>query len=360
MNLVATITGDQLNTRDEQQLVKGYYEELLGPESVGKMVWNVGAQPNTWRWNGGSESDYTTLVNDMRHSLLKPNVDTFDKHERFTTNQWGMRDRHHDRDKGPNSYRIAMLGSSYTVGAGVEMTKTFPALIERHLNAVDSDHKRIEVLNFAQAGHSILRRQAIFEKDALGFDVDLVVDVSVNAEDYLAITNLRDAVKDGTVDLDPTLLEVVRRAGVTADMPNGAIDTRLGPFAVEILRWGYGELARNAERKGVEAIVFVLPTLRVTEAAYREKWERLSGVLADVGLAAIDLESVYGPQENRNSLNLALWDWHPNADGHELIAQRIFQELTVLDYLTAQEVDPAYRSDQKPATGNWNSGEHDD
>ena len=31
-SVIAILTGDQLNTRDQQQLVKGYYEELLGGE----------------------------------------------------------------------------------------------------------------------------------------------------------------------------------------------------------------------------------------------------------------------------------------------------------------------------------------
>ena len=162
---------------------------------------------------------------------------------------------------------------------------------------------------------------------ALEFDIDAVVDVSVSGEAQLAIRNLRDAVIGRTPGLDPVLLEIVRRARVTAEMSSEQIENRLGPFVDEILRFGYQQLALAASKNKVDALVLVLPRLDDTDAIYRAEWESLSRMMREAGLEAVSLEGVYGPLSERSTLKLASWDWHPNIDGHALLAERIHPEL---------------------------------
>lgn len=338
-SMIATITGDQLNTRDQQQLVKGYYEELLGVESSGSMVWSVRSeQPETWRWNGHAGSGYQVETHDLRGAEMRPHINAIDKGQSFITNQWGMRDQEYDKPKAPGTYRIAMLGSSHTLGAGVVMENTFPSLVERRLNTgdINSLHRKVELLNFAHAGDSILRRLARLHKNAIAFDIDFVVDMSVSGEAHLAVRNLRDAVRDSTPDMDPALLDIVRRAAVTPEMSSEAIESRLGPFADEILRAAFQQLSLTAKQNNVKAVVFVLPRVDDTDAIYREEWESISKLVHEAGLMAINLEGVYGPLNNRSALKLASWDWHPNTEGHALLAERIYQEFTNLGYLTSK------------------------
>jgi hypothetical protein len=232
-----------------------------------------------------------------------------------------------------------MLGSSYTVGAGVPMERTFSSLVEQRLNTVDANsvYDRSEILNFAQAGYSILRRQALFEKNALEFDIDLVADMSSSGEAHLAIRNLRAAVKDKIPDVDPILLDIVRRAAVTSEMSDDVIETRLGPYSREILRWGYGQLSLTAKQHGVEAVVFVLPTTTDTEATFRQEWEALSQIARESGLNAVSLEGVYGPPNDRHVLRLAPWDTHPNVKGHALLGERIYREFMNLGYISRKK-----------------------
>ena len=332
------LTGDQLNTRDQQQLVKGYYEELLGGESSGSMVWSVRLEePETWRWNGHTEAEYQVKTNDLRGAELRPHITAIHKGQIFTTNQWGMHDQEYGKAKPPGTFRIAMLGSSHTVGAGVLLEDTFQSLVERRLNSGDvgEPRRKVEILNFASAGDSVLRRLARFQMRALEFDIDAVVDVSVSGEAQLAIRNLRDAVIGRTPGLDPVLLEIVRRARVTAEMSSEQIDNRLGPFVDEILRFGYQQLALAASKNKVDALVLVLPRLDDTDAIYRAEWESLSRMVHEAGLEAVSLEGVYGPLSERSTLKLAPWDWHPNIAGHALLAERVYPELFRLDGLTS-------------------------
>lgn len=333
--LLAAITGDQLNTRDQQELVKGYYEELLGTESSGSMVWSVRLeQPKTWRWNGNPASAYQIRTDDIRGAEMRPSIVAIDKGREFRTNRWGMRDRDYEKTKPAGTYRIAMLGSSHALGAGVEVDETFPSLLEKYLNdgGRGSGYRSFELLNFANAGDSILRRLVRFQKNALDFDLDAVVDMSVTDERHLTIRQLRIAVRSRTPDIHPRLLDVIRRAEVTPEMSNDEIERRLGPYGDGIVGWAYRELALTAERHNVEVIVFVLPRVDDTDAVYLDEWRKLSKSGQDAGLTMVGLGGVYGSINKRSSLKLASWDWHPNAKGHALIAGRLYQELKNLGY----------------------------
>jgi hypothetical protein len=228
-----------------------------------------------------------------------------------------------------------MLGSSHTVGAGITVDKTFPSLVEERLNNGDfqSTYTNFELLNFANAGDSILRRLARFQKEVLPFDVDAVVDMSITGERHLAVRQLRSAVKDRIPEIDPFLLDVIQRAGPTPEMSNDEIERRLGPFSDEIISWAYAELARLAVRHKVKALVVVLPRLDDTAAVYQDEWQRLSKIAQQAGLTAINLGDVYGSINKRSSLKLASWDWHPNANGHALLADRLYQELLALQFI---------------------------
>jgi hypothetical protein len=51
---------------------------------------------------------------------------------------------------------------------------------------------------------------------------------------------------------------------------------------------------------------------------------RLAAGLA--GIPLVDLTTVY-PREREASYRIAPWDNHPNAQGHQLLAERLFAEL---------------------------------
>ena len=348
-NLVATITGDQMNTRDQQQLVKGYYEQMLGGETAGGMAWSVlPDKPDDWHWNGAPESEFIAATGDIRSNTFRPGLMATHKGRDFVTNQWGLRGPEIEASKPPGTRRIAMLGSSYTVGAGVEVELTFPLLLQEHLNNgySGSGSEEYEILNLAYPGESILRGASRLENQALDFDIDIAIYMSVTEEIQFALRNLRDVVKNETRDVDPVLLEITRRAEVTAEMTADEIERRLRPYGDELIEWGYREFARFAEQHDIAAVVFVLPRTGDTESHYAREWEHLSKIINDAGLFAINLEGVYGPINNRGDLKLAPWDWHPNARGHELLGRRIYQELMELDLVRLASVSDKSTNDR--------------
>ena len=340
-DLVATITGDQISARDQEQQVKGYYEDLLGAESSGAMAWSVRLEkPDNWDWNNEDSSAYTVDTGDIRGSMYRPLISGIHKGEQFTTNQWGIRGPDISKAKPPGSYRIAMLGSSYTVGAGVPVDDIFPSRVVQKINRGSSGTgpQTYEYLNLAYGGDSILRRLARLEKQALEFGIDLVLDMAITDEMYLAVRNLRDIARKPSLDVDPYLRDVIRRAGVTPDMSDDQIEHLLRPFGDEVCRWGYSQLAKMAEQYGFDVVVFVLPRTSDTNRSYQKEWRLLSAMSGESGVKFVELGGVYGPFSEVNSIKLAPWDWHPNAAGHERLAERIYQELQGLEFLPFAQV----------------------
>jgi hypothetical protein len=168
--------------------------------------------------------------------------------------------------------------------------------------------------------------------------------MSITGERYLAVRQLRSAIKDNTPEMHPFLLDVIHRSGTTPDMSDDEIERRLGPFSDEVISWAYEELARVAARNKVKSLVVVLPRLDDTEAVYQDEWQRLSKIAHQAGLTAINVGDVYGSINKRSSLKLASWDWHPNTKGHALLAERLYQELSALQFIPADPGIPGPRA----------------
>jgi hypothetical protein len=121
---------------------------------------------------------------------LRPNLSVTFQRAPVTTNSCGMRERELPLKKDANTYRIAVIGDSFTFGWGVKEEEAFPRQLERMLNQIIarnapqahrdvSRRKReiasVEVLNFGVPGYSPFQEVATFEEKALLYDPDAVI-----------------------------------------------------------------------------------------------------------------------------------------------------------------------------------------
>lgn len=90
----------------------------------------------------------------------------------ISINQIGLRGRDVARRKPPGSYRILMLGDSFTLGKGVEDSETFSALLERRL---DAPGRHVEVLNAGVDSYSPLLSYLALREEFADLQPDLVV-----------------------------------------------------------------------------------------------------------------------------------------------------------------------------------------
>lgn len=105
---------------------------------------------------------------------LKPDSVVMFKGVEFKVNSSGFRGKNYSLIKPKNTYRIALIGASASMGAGVKEEERFSAVIEKELSRHFS-RKKIEVINFSIGKNKWPNMLHLFENIALSYDPDCVM-----------------------------------------------------------------------------------------------------------------------------------------------------------------------------------------
>ncbi len=266
----------------------------------------------------------------------------------FTTNRWGMRDKDYTKAKPPDTFRIAVLGPSHTMGLGVADGETFADLLERRLNqsASQPGDRKYEVLNFGCSDYTVLHYALMLEDRVLPFAPDAVFVIG-HMDQRWAIEHLADRVVAHASIPSPFLRNLLRRAGIESDMRSREIERRLKPFASELLRWAYGRITETCRRHKITAYWIFLPLVGSphVKSAGPDAKDVVFKLAKQAGFRIIDLSNIWrGVDESK--FKVAVWDAHPNAAGHERIANRMYEELSpILEASeTATAGEPRHRN----------------
>jgi hypothetical protein len=91
----------------------------------------------------------------------------------FKLNSFGHRDREFGK-KTEDTYRVLLLGDSFTEGAGLDRAETFGRLAEADLKAF-GDGKRVEIFNLGHAGANTKEEMDVLRRDGPALKPDLVI-----------------------------------------------------------------------------------------------------------------------------------------------------------------------------------------
>ena len=328
---LASLKETRLNARDQAQLERGYYENLLANNSVTSGLFGKDSQKPAG-WVGIYETDAVKLREDERLWELLPDVDITFKNARLRTNRWGMRDQDYAMTKPEGTYRVAIMGASYVMGAGVENDETFESIIEQKLNENinNKDIQNFELLNFSVGGYGLIQQVTVAHEQVFDFEPDLILYIAQPGEVRRTVERFLPALLKGHKIRTPELKEAMKDAGISAGMDRAKAKELLYEKSEELVEWGYGEIARLAEDHNAETVLVYLPnTARRFEPQEITYLDDLAGKL---GYKTINLEGVYG-SHSLEKLQIAPWDLHPNPVGHKLIADKLFEELQASGYL---------------------------
>ena len=320
--LVASTRFGGLNQNEMTLLERGYYEDLLTVDRFnGELASLYMKRPP--EWSASIQSVGLTEPAEGLQYQLKPNAEALFKGEILRTNHWGMHDRDYPQHKPVGSFRIALLGASHTMGTGVPREQTFDAILEERLNREPNTplHRRFEILNFAVYGYYPIEQIQVLEGRTLSKDPDAVFYVGHPGDSTRVVQYLTLSVRDGKKLSHPFLADVCRRAEVTSELPARLVYRRLKPFGEEILAWNYRRLVQTCKEHKVRPVFVLLPM--VVEADDDHRVPREVDLAAEAGFVVFNLQGVYDGHD-RHSLCIAEWDAHPNAPGHRLIADRLF------------------------------------
>jgi lysophospholipase L1-like esterase len=105
---------------------------------------------------------------------LKPNLDTNYKLVGLKTNSQGLRDKEYQINKPNNTYRVVVLGDSFTMPEGVEIDSAYHSILENEFNQEDSS-KKYEFINFGIGGYNLNKYLATLEYKGLEYQPDHVL-----------------------------------------------------------------------------------------------------------------------------------------------------------------------------------------
>lgn len=330
--LVASLQEERLNQQDEETMERGYYEGLLNAESYTSALWAT--QVNRPRdWEPIMESEAIRPVDGVLVYELRPSYEGLLKETPFTTNRWGLRDRHYTKEKPPGTFRIALLGSSYAMGAGVEADQTFEALVEERLNRehAGASHDRYEILNFSVGGYSVAQNVAVAREKIFAFEPDLVFFIAHSTENRRLRTHLTRLIQEEKPATYRPLRRLIEQTDLSPEDARTDIHQRLSPYLDEIIRWSFNEIAAACQKQGVAPVWLFVPTTDETDGLDEAQFDRLSRFAQEAGFVVLSLEGAYGDHD-KEALQLAAWDEHLSATGHRLVADQLYEVLRENDH----------------------------
>jgi lysophospholipase L1-like esterase len=285
---------------------------------------------------------------------LKPDYSGWYKGARFTTNSYGLRDREYPLLKPANTLRVAVLGSSWTMGSGVEVEEIWHSVLEKELNEAGAGEQNYEFINFGVDQYGLGELVAVLETKVPAFSPDLVI---------IAFTHYTPTI----LWVDPPIpykaqgkrnpffylwslrvIDVRLNLGLYSDDDARRTTADANLQGNQQLKKALQKFAAYSQSTGTPVVIVKL--------AYAARWKQniqsgesiLAGMEADlISIDVVESMSAHGYQPEQ--LRVSVWDSHPNALGHRLIAQAVKEGLTQHNLLPAGEA-AARPQDQRSMT----------
>ncbi|MEX0612842.1 MAG: SGNH/GDSL hydrolase family protein, partial [Pirellulales bacterium] len=277
------------------------------------------------------QTDAGRSVPDKFHQFeLAPSKEVEFMREDVSTNRWGMRDRDYKKKKPPGVYRVALLGSSITMGWGVGDNETYENLLEDRLNREHSGelYERFELLNFSVPGYADFQKLWAFER-ALEFGPDVIL-WEVHATGYTWMVNHLARVIRMNVPIPyPDLQKMLEANGISARTSGLTMRSKLRALAPELLSWIWVRMLRECAARGIRLQAVILPRADQMRAD-EEHLAEMARYAREAGLPVLDLSKAFRKVTNRRTVATAPGDAHPNAYGHRLLAEELYHQMLEL------------------------------
>jgi lysophospholipase L1-like esterase len=312
------------NSADLDRMEAGYYEHLIdsGRRLDGQSLAAAPAAPPPFK-----ATDLARLVGDFRECVLEPSFTTIFQQARWTTNALGLRDREYDARKPEGTCRAVLIGDSIGVGWGVHDGEGFEPRLEQALDARSESlgGPRIEILNLCVPGYSPAQRREHLERLGWSLDPDLVIVQATAADLDWDARRLRRLLSAGYGWEIPIYRDAINAAGLEPGASAASIKQGLEGQQFRILSDVYRAIGEDCRRRGVPVVWVLLPRVgRSLDATERESLVQLAG--ASGFDPVLDLSDAFDGLDPA-ALAIGPDDYHPNAEGHAILARRLEEAL---------------------------------
>lgn len=256
---------------------------------------------------------------------LKPNLNTYFKLARFRTNSHGLRDREYKLQKPENTYRIAVIGDSFTMPAGVEIEDSYHSLVEENLNRNSGD-TTYQLINFGVGGYNLRQYMAVIKHKAQKYSPDLIIvgfcpwnDHNIPSHE---IFERRYKVKPATHPFFQSFVIEGFIAGIrNAKKSNTFRTTTFSDKQKVYLSKIFSEMADYSSQSNVSIIIVNISHL------YNERYSgELKNLVLENGLYFADLSLPFKGTDF-DEFKIYRTDHHPNRLAHRIFANGLYAYL---------------------------------
>lgn len=315
---------DQLASR-----TRGYYETLTSADGANDQLWEMltrRRQPE--RYSG---PDPKVEIRDFRFHAALPNVDTTAYQTDFRTNSYGMRDQEYPLAKAARTVRIALLGSSHTMGWGVRKEAMFEEQLEALLNRrgiAGLQGLRFEVLNFAYNRLGPLAQPYVINEKVRMFHPDVVLAVLHSVDYEWVVYDLVQAVRLGHEITSPFLTGVIQASRITGRTHPDLAAKRVFERAEELLVWSYERIVEAIRSTGALPMAALVPVPTDIEIGpiNEEQFAVRRNAAVTAGFPLLDLTHLYDGL-TMNDVVMRDKFLHTNERGHAMIAEALYRQL---------------------------------
>ncbi len=312
--LVKLMHTSGLNREDFDALAAGYYEGLEKDAPPAGLP---------------EERDDIRFRNDFLRYELKPNVKrNYPAGLRFT-NSFGMANPEYGNAKPLHTWRIAVFGDSISLGP---YGHDYRALLEQRLNQADvtSDVQRYQILNFAVYGYNILQMMDVVLNKAPNFHPDVyllaLTTLEANSRKVSTAVHLARLKTDG-VDLKYDYLkQVAVEAGLQPGDHLNRMVAKLAPFHAQMTRWALMQMRDRAAAQGAHLVIVLVPP-PIEPDMVSQIFDELRPTVDGLGVPVIDLRDTFRHRDLRTLQVEYAVDVHPNALGHQIIFESLYDRI---------------------------------
>jgi lysophospholipase L1-like esterase len=336
-----SLKNDMINRADLERIEQGYYERLAIPGPRLDALADVHGSLHRWQagaaWSVPFDSaPLVARVDDLREVILKKSGALKRRGVHWHTNTQGMRDENYAQIKPEGTFRIALVGDSIAAGWGVNVDERFEAILENQWNAHfrDAGSRVVEILNFAVPGQSPGQRWYHFSQIGWPMNPDLVICESTAADLGWDERRLRYLLTRGLAWNSPIFRQALVQSAVDPLWDPDRYRQSLRGRHCEILAGIYHTMVADCRARAVPLVLLMIPRVgRRNDAADHQTIVNAAG---DAGFThVIDVTDAYDGVDPAQ-LAVARSDFHPNAQGHALLARRLdlaLRELPELKHL---------------------------
>jgi lysophospholipase L1-like esterase len=250
----------------------------------------------------------------------------------LTMNRWGFRDRDYETPaKPPGTYRIAFVGDSVALGLRTAAEDIFVRRFEEGANGLGLGHA-VQALNFSVDGYNTVQVHEMLRTKVLAFAPDKVVYVlCLNDFDFEDSSGLKIQYFRKPKSFLLATVERVFRHRIYQQLAGNDFHRyyfhKNKQQAFEKIREMNGLLAQS----GIGFHVVVVPVFFDSAPDFanypvRDIHTQIGAFLSNQGIPHHDLLETFAEQR-KPPASYSYDVWHPNAEGHLLIARRMLEVL---------------------------------